>query len=163
MFLSSLFVPAFAITAAIRTNVLETKQHYRHEARWIVALMFYALLRGNQRCIHQNKQKFGQRVRHKGAAIYFTPLSREHQMLPFCIKCEGCVVYLTAGMLRVMLCLSLSDTLRIWFLIFILPVHNVCTFIPAGWGYQTLNLTCFLYEMIKKRCKQWYNNTHFWY
>lgn len=86
MFLSSLFIPAFAITAAIRTNVLETKQHYRHEVWWIVALMFYVLLRGNQRCIHQNKQKFGQRVQHKGAAIYFTLLSREQQMLPFCVR-----------------------------------------------------------------------------
>lgn len=183
MFLSSLFVPAFAITTAIRTNVLETKLHYRHESRWIVALMFYVLLRGNQCCIHQNKQKFGQRVRRKGVAIYFTPLSREHQMLPFCIKCEERVVYLTAGMLRVMFYSSLSDgfMLRLFnnmfvfpcftncvfdFFIFILPIYYVATFMPAGQWYQTLSLKCFLYKVIKVQIvlvNQWYNDTRFWY
>lgn len=142
MFLSSLFVPAFAITAAIRTNVLETKQHYRHEARWIVALMFYVLRRGNQRCIHQNKQKFGQRVRHKGAAIYFTPLSCEQQMLPFCIKCEGCVVYLTAGMVRVMFYSSLSDgfMLRFFNNMFVLPCFTNSVYLI--FNFYSSNLLC---------------------
>lgn len=90
-------------------------------------------------------------------------------MLPFC-RDEGCVVYLTAGMLGVMFYSSSFDgfMLRLFnnmfvfpcftscifdFFIFILPIYYVGTFIPAGQGYQTLHLTCFLHQVIKKKAQ----------